>query len=662
MYQVFPGLNTFPVLLNGRLQSVLVVEDSLLAGVLGRHSEHLLQRHAFHSQLPIYNATVSMASRGRAITYEDTGKHRNEVPNTRERQGPVAGGQDSLIPYLQDMHTKPLLPRQHSLAPWPEQSVPQAVHAFRPVQHYAGRTGPVPPPDTTAALTPHLKPVGGAQPTTYHQPLSPVTPPSGLQTVPESPQAPLPNSPPLLNNWCAPLSSPADLVCIPPGGSHDTGENEHGACDAVEEGNVLDTVVLQTMEGGGGSELGEENVKTNSENLATFPKPTTEPSGEIGLASTLIPFSQPLPPQREDREELVQESDEEVDMPAADHPTTPLLPHSHTCNHSDKLQLAASREVEYRCKVLDVQTLSIPLPSLPVAHATELTPLSLNSPTVQLEPEPEEEPPLKKTRLCNDVNRLSQNRCVSPQSSSAGEDVADGHAEEWVVEEEGEEEEGEGEDQGEGLLYTEGADDGSSTMDQAVPSECAREHALVVNLAPCNQPWGGGGGGGGSGRSGGGGGGRGGGGGGGGGGGREGYKSDEELSPLKPVTDEAGETGSEVSRQTVVCEVAVDQQVVPCGSGDTAEENATSLYEQEDRKCSTLDLATVEGGNMDKLSALVTEMESSDQRILSPPNSGTCYQHYCYGECGATHLARTASTTHRCYGSNTRGKQDIAII
>ena len=37
------------------------------------------------------------------------------------------------------------------------------------------------------------------------------------------------------------------------------------------------------------------------------------------------------------------------------------------------------------------------------------------------------------------------------------------------------------------VLSTELADDGISTTDQAVPSECAREHALIPNLVPCRQ-------------------------------------------------------------------------------------------------------------------------------------------------------------------------------
>ena len=59
--------------------------------------------------------------------------------------------------------------------------------------------------------------------------------------------------------------------------------------------------------------------------------------------------------------------------------------------------------------------------------------------------------------------------------------------EEDEKEKEKEEEEEGGEKEEEDLLSTETADDGSSTINQAIPTECAREHIPPSNLAPCSQ-------------------------------------------------------------------------------------------------------------------------------------------------------------------------------
>lgn len=252
---------------------------------------------------------------------------------------------------------------------------------------------------------------------------------------------------------------------------------------------------------------------------------STPPTGQPGVVSTCFNMTQSLQSQCEGREKLTEESDEEIDMPAVDEP---LVNPCHL--HLGIAPMSSVVETGF-------QTLPPPLPQV-----TEVPP-HLVSPT---EPEPMEAPPLKRARLCSDI---SQYKLVELES-----DV--GEAEKKEAEEE------------DGLLATESASDGSSTEDQAVPTECAREHGLVASLAPCNKHWpqGGGGEGGGEGeqevRG-------------------EGYWGDGDEESLCPVT-----SGAISSQQTDVS--LEQQQVVPDGPVATRQ-MASSLYDQDDgSKCSSL--------------------------------------------------------------------------
>ena len=107
------------------------------------------------------------------------------------------------------------------------------------------------------------------------------------------------------------------------------------------------------------------------------------------------------------------------------------------------------------------------------------------------------------------------------------------------------------------VLASETADDGSSTVDQAVPAECAHQHALMANPAPCRQQQGGGGSGG---RR-------------GGGGGEEGSYTNQQHSVLSP----------DCHHYQTSPLPSPDQQVVPdeVGGGTAGQLLQASLYEQD---------------------------------------------------------------------------------
>ena len=269
---------------------------------------------------------------------------------------------------------------------------------------------------------------------------------------------------------------------------------------------------------------------------------STPSTGQPGVVSTCLNLTQSLQSQCEGREKLTEESDEEIDMPAVDEP------------HVNPWHLHLGIAPMSAVVETDFQTLPLPLPQLTeVPHH----PVSHTSP---IEPEAKDAPPLKRARLCSDV---SQDKLVELEGGV-------GEAEKKEAEE---------------VLATESANDGSSTEDQAVPTECAHEHGLVPSLAPCNEHWPQGGGGGGGGR----------------GGGeqevrREGYWGDGHEESLCPVR--SGEMSSQQS------DVSLEQQqVVPDGHVATRQ-MASSLYDQDDdgSKCSLS--CSVEGGYLDSLPAL----------------------------------------------------------
>ena len=305
-------------------------------------------------------------------------------------------------------------------------------------------------------------------------------------------------------------------------------------------------------EGDEGSEADERVVRASDRSQdASGDSATTvstPPTGQPGVVSTCFNMTQSLQSQCEGREKLTEESDEEIDMPAVE----PFVNPSHLL-----LGIAPMSGVVDT----DFQTVPPPLPQV-----TEV-------PSLLVPPTEPETPPLKRVRLCSDI---SQYKLVELKSG--------------VGEVEGKEAEVE-----DGLVATESASDGSSTEDQAVPTECAREHGLVPSLAPCNEHWpqGGGGRGGGEGREqevr------------------REDYWSDGDEESLCPVRS------GEMSSQQV--DVSLEQQqVVPDGPVATSQ-MASSLYYQDDgSKCSPP--YSVEGGYLDSLPSL-------RMRDQTRPSSGT---------------------------------------
>ena len=306
--------------------------------------------------------------------------------------------------------------------------------------------------------------------------------------------------------------------------------------------------------------------------LQTVPESPPLPGPPCATSAGIPLLSQSLQSQCEDREQLVQESDDEIDMPAV--PTTPLYSQLLSSSHSPDFY-----ETEH--KQTDLHLTSLP------SRDAEMIPHSFESLPVLLGPYPEaeeQEPPQKKARLCSDTHSNTTGHDVTEivtekpapthpwlTSHGARGDVDNS----TVTSERGEVEEEEGEE-----LSTERADDGSSTLDQAVPCESAREHALVVNLVPCNRHWGRGpnegGGGQGPGER------------GGGYGGQECVLSSQRETDSQTVVCEDQQTAVCKDQQTAVCEdqqtaVCEDQQTAVCEDQQTAvcEDQQTAVWEDQ---------------------------------------------------------------------------------
>ena len=365
--------------------------------------------------------------------------------------------------------------------------------------------------------------------------------------------------------------------------------------------------------------------------------PESPPRSRPTSATPSALLSQPLQSQCEDREQLVQESDDEIDMPAV--PTTPI--------HSQILT-SYSQSPFYEAEHKQTDSSSPHLPQSQTLCGGKIIPCSLEAPHRLLSPDPGAEghtPAQKKARLCND-----------PLSNSNGDDEAEAAAEvpaslhqsltshdacgttdhTALTAERGTE----GEE-----LSTERADDGSSTLDQAVPCESAREHALVANLVPCNVR--------------------------GGRGPDEGGGDGDQEHVLTAVCEVDQQTAvCEVDQQTVACEVdqqtvaceadqqievdqigeyevEEEQQLVPCGPDDGGEEDSpshslplTSLYEEQHGR-----------DTLDKLSTC-EEITSRQPRPWSHRDT-LHHSHYS----STYHLSRPTTTTTIC-SCNSRGERN----
>ena len=365
--------------------------------------------------------------------------------------------------------------------------------------------------------------------------------------------------------------------------------------------------------------------------LQTVPEspPLSRPASATPSALPLL--SQPLQSRCEDREQLVQESDDEIDMPAV--PTTPI----HSQNLSSSSQSPAFYEAEHK------QIVTTP-PHMPHSQTSHSAPHSLEASQVLPSPDPggtevQSPPPQKKARLCNDtlsnshgddVAEVGAEMPASLHQSLTSHDACgttDNNTPTAVRGKETEKEEEE--------LSTEEADDGSSTLDQAVPCESAREHALVANLAPCNLHWGRGD-----------------------RGPDEGRDSDQlsqrpQMKQQTMVREVDQQTVDNEVDQTEECEVQEEQQLVPCGpDDDAAEEDSpshplplTSLYEEQ------------HGRGRHTLDQLSTCEEITDHNSGLPrpwPQRNILYHSLYY----TTHqISRPTTATTFC-GCSSRGKQN----
>ena len=708
--QVLPGLSASSVLLAGRPQTLLVVENSLLARVLGRHPGPP-QRHTPTSatHYPITShMTPAILTHDRAITYcpefpEKESSAACAALNVLSNDQPPSTGADSLQLHLQDMSRKcrPLLPLNPPQAST-EQFVPQAIDA-QLVQLTTEEACLSQDTVHNTAVTACIQPAFA-----YPQTISPTTDSSDLQTVPESPQALVPDgSPQLLNDYSGPavtghclsqllphltqcegredLMQDSDeememppTISLPPPPSAPTAQHitAHFPCSGPQsvvselEEPPLKKIKLCEYQSGrevAGAEMPPTPTPQSPQALmcgtdTAIAEEIQQPS-EPSEAADAVEIQQPSEPsEAADAVEIQQppEHSEAADAVEIQQPSEPSEPadaveiqqppeHSEAADAveiqqpSEPSEAADAVEIQQPSEAADAVEIQQPSEPSEAAEAVEIQQPSEPSDAVEIHQPSEHSEPA-------DAEEIQQ---PSEPSDAVEIHQPSEHSEPADAEEiQQPSEPTDAVEIHQPSEPSEAADDGSSTVDQAVPTECAREHALVPNLPPCHQQsWQGGGGRGG-------------------GGGSEGDQVLDEHRGSPPVMPQcigresvemAGEVGSHVDQQTALheaFEVSPWQQVVPCEAGEAAGSEDVSLYQEKELEdkaeaespTAIPPLPSVEDGDQDRLSALVTAMESGRDEegygTSSPPDSPSplCRSRYCSMACTATRYTRPPST------------------
>lgn len=620
--------SALPLLVTGR--PVVILEDCLLATVLGRGTE----QQQSCPPLVMLSPRHPPCPPGRAITHfpdEHDSSSDHVAPDILcDRESlPPSPAQD-MIP----MYTSANKPLQDTCCPHTHLQAPAASLPAQCGLQMAGAQCVALPGDT----------VHDTQHTTC-EPLIEELSPSNLQTVPESPQADT-EVPEGDSDAC----SVHDMAAETDTGSVDGDSKTVGTLPSNvsiclpahvhQEDSIFhskETEVELEVDPGVELMVGEKVITAWTQSIVAMSSLPQEKSSRIEPACSQLPILPSLT-QCEERENLLEESDEEIEMPEhtvttstptclppspSQPPPPPSPPPLPAMFHLQRKKAGAMSEVRGSGESSHQPPLALSTDSLPSTEVPD-----------------QQQPPQKKARLSSD----------DADGDSVDDDSVDGDP---ALREEVEETatcstalkviarcRSAGMNDASELVGVkepvEGADDGGSTRDQAVPTECAREHVLVDH-PPCHQQAAGN-------ED---------------GGGREDddpHAAGQVWEQSLPEEPESGGQGSGPPDHhlhlTELCELSPEQQVVP-GVAEEAELSVSSLYGQQ---APFTKLPSYHGGD-DDLGSLTVEDMTPNARWRTVSRDGL--PHFCYYGAGWTHphthsiLGRTrklCTNMHAVYG------------